>query len=154
MPEPDADLPVFLDPDSPEGRARLDARQAVRTALGSDASDDRATRLHLTTDAEVWASEFMDVLDGLDGRIDGATVCAWFANAIETGRQAGRRPDRRVAPAEALGRVLSILSAAEPGSHPAAILGQIADMLIEQGYGHPVQVPGSAMKRFVADPAE
>lgn len=57
-----------------------------------------------TTDAEVWATEFCRIFVGRPvwsqeqlGRsasedvLDEGTMLAWFASAIETGRQAGRR---------------------------------------------------------------
>lgn len=62
--------------------------------------DKRAAKLLLTTDAQVWAKEFMEVVEekqlengeyGLPLVVDESMMIAWFANAIETGRSAGRR---------------------------------------------------------------
>lgn len=53
--------------------------------------------LNDTTDAMVWAEEFCRIFDGRtisaeEGvGIDLGTMLAWFANAIETGRNAGRK---------------------------------------------------------------
>lgn len=44
-----------------------------------------------TTDARVWASEFMERFADRRDEIDESLMLAWFANAIETGRAAGRR---------------------------------------------------------------
>ena len=45
-----------------------------------------------TTDAMVWAQEFVRIFNGASigaGMVDEGTMIAWFANAIETGRSAG-----------------------------------------------------------------
>lgn len=57
-----------------------------------------------TTSAEVWAEEFCRIFDGriitsiegppgplADRSIDPGSMLAWFAGAIETGRNAGRK---------------------------------------------------------------
>lgn len=47
-----------------------------------------------TTDAQVWARAFMERFGGLtvgEGTVDEGTMIGWFANAIETGREAGRK---------------------------------------------------------------
>jgi len=51
-----------------------------------------------TTDAQVWAAEFVRIFAGkeireheAEGAVDEGTMIAWFANAIETGRSAGRK---------------------------------------------------------------
>jgi hypothetical protein len=48
-----------------------------------------------STDAEVWAAEFVDTFRGQmvvdSGRLDTATIAGWFANAIEAGRRSGRQ---------------------------------------------------------------
>lgn len=49
--------------------------------------DVNVDRLHATTDAEVWAAEFAKVRP----EVDRGLMVGWFANAIETGRDAGRR---------------------------------------------------------------
>jgi len=55
-------------------------------------SDEVARMLSNTTDARMWAWEFLDVIEsGVD--IDEALMVGWFANAIETGRAAGRREE-------------------------------------------------------------
>jgi hypothetical protein len=46
-----------------------------------------AKLLHSTTDAAVWAAEFMKIAPEVD---EGAMI-GWFANAIENGRDAGRK---------------------------------------------------------------
>jgi hypothetical protein len=43
-----------------------------------------------TTDASVWASEFMRMFSQRLNEIDEGLMIAWFANAIETGRDAGK----------------------------------------------------------------
>lgn len=50
----------------------------------SDRVDEK--RLRGTTDASVWAEEFKKVYPDADR----GTMIGWFANAIETGRDAGR----------------------------------------------------------------
>ena len=57
--------------------------------------------LNDTTDARIWAEEFCRIFNDLlvwgDGPDDGrpivneGTMISWFANAIETGRNAGRK---------------------------------------------------------------
>lgn len=42
-----------------------------------------------TTDARVWAKEFMLLFGETKENIDEGLMIAWFANAIETGRSAG-----------------------------------------------------------------
>lgn len=59
------------------------------------------TTLNDTTDAMVWAEEFCRIFNGhilrenawadLEGEVTVGTMVTWFANAIETGRNAGRR---------------------------------------------------------------
>lgn len=44
--------------------------------------------LQSTTDAMVWAEEFVRMHGG-----DVALMLTWFANAIEVGRSAGQRPE-------------------------------------------------------------
>jgi hypothetical protein len=47
-----------------------------------------------TTDAEIWAAEFVRIFNGASigaGLVDEGTMLTWFANAIETGRDAGRK---------------------------------------------------------------
>lgn len=46
--------------------------------------------LHDTTDAQVWAREFMRTVIDNGALIDEGFMLGWFANAIETGRDAGR----------------------------------------------------------------
>lgn len=49
-----------------------------------------ARRLHATTDAAVWAEEFPRIYQ--DGVVlDFGLMIGWFANAIEVGRDAGKR---------------------------------------------------------------
>ena len=53
--------------------------------------DTTEKRLHTTTDAAVWAEEFMNIANKLEIKgIDEGWMIGWFANAIETGRQFGR----------------------------------------------------------------
>lgn len=51
-----------------------------------------------TTDASVWTQEFCRIFQGrsiggpvVTGDVDEGTMMTWFANAIETGRSAGRK---------------------------------------------------------------
>lgn len=65
-------------------------------------ADELAIKLHNTTDAQVWAQEFvkqythaLSTNEGHEGVTQGDdwldTVRGWFANAIEIGRDAGYR---------------------------------------------------------------
>jgi hypothetical protein len=54
-----------------------------------DENDPVAAKLHGTTDAQVWAQEFVRLHGGDEGLMIG-----WFANAIETGRGAQRESER------------------------------------------------------------
>lgn len=66
----------------------------------TDTYDPLAAKLHSTTDAHVWAEEFVRLFDRrlvVRGNftagtffVDEGTILGWFANAIETGRTAGR----------------------------------------------------------------
>jgi hypothetical protein len=51
----------------------------------------RETDLLSTTDAQTWAQEFLDRFGERLEDIDEGLMIAWFANAIETGREAGRQ---------------------------------------------------------------
>ena len=51
--------------------------------------DEVVAKLLSTTDAQVWAQEFMKVYDDLVIVIDEGLMIGWFANAIEVGRAAG-----------------------------------------------------------------
>ena len=51
-------------------------------------TDTLGRRLLSTTDAAVWADEYVKLYGG-----DWGLMVAWFANAIETGRAAGRDDD-------------------------------------------------------------
>lgn len=53
--------------------------------MGADGADLLALKLHSTTDAEVWADEFMRINGARLGEIDRYLMITWFANAIETG---------------------------------------------------------------------
>jgi hypothetical protein len=44
--------------------------------------------LHATTDAQVWAREFMRIFGERREDIDESLMISWFANAIQTGRKA------------------------------------------------------------------
>lgn len=62
--------------------------------------DPVVERLHATTDAKIWAEEFMRVVgdmvaDGhsVDHPLTEGFMIGWFANAIETGRAVGARVD-------------------------------------------------------------
>jgi diacylglycerol kinase family enzyme len=54
-----------------------------------------ATDLHATTDARAWAQEWCRIAREISARgddlIDEGWMIGWFANAIEMGRDAGRR---------------------------------------------------------------
>jgi len=52
--------------------------------------DEHLRRLYATTDAEVWAEEFIGALDS-GAVVDFGLMVGWFANAIEVGRLAGKR---------------------------------------------------------------
>lgn len=47
-------------------------------------------KLQNTTDASVWTDEFMRLVEA-GMVIDWGTMVGWFANAIEVGREAGRK---------------------------------------------------------------
>jgi hypothetical protein len=51
-------------------------------------AQELARELLATTDAREWARGFLGVFP--DCGVDEGTLIAWFANAIETGRNAGR----------------------------------------------------------------
>lgn len=71
-------------------------------------------RLYATTDAQVWAEEFMLAFGWRQHQIDEDLMVTWFANAIETGRQAGeRRVEHLVAENERLS--LALIEARNPG---------------------------------------
>jgi hypothetical protein len=53
-------------------------------------SDTTALDLSNTTDAQEWAQAFMGIFGDRRDDIDEGLMIAWFANAIETGREAGR----------------------------------------------------------------
>jgi hypothetical protein len=63
--------------------------------MEEDMTDLHATtkKLHSTTQASVWAEEFMRVVvdDTQQGTVDEHTMLVWFANAIEVGRTAGQQ---------------------------------------------------------------
>ena len=50
--------------------------------------------LHSTTDAKIWAKRFIEAIESnvntADPHDEGFMI-GWFANAIETGREAGRK---------------------------------------------------------------
>lgn len=50
-----------------------------------------AKKLLATTDAQTWAREFMSLFGKRKDDIDEGLMIGWFANAIETGRDAGQR---------------------------------------------------------------
>jgi len=56
--------------------------------IRDDGVDSIAKMLTNTTDASVWAQAFMTQFGG--AAPDEYTMLTWFANAIETGRAAGR----------------------------------------------------------------
>lgn len=53
------------------------------------AAAETASKLNSTTDAHIWASEFIRLCKLHSWVIDYSLVLGWFANAIETGRSAG-----------------------------------------------------------------
>lgn len=60
-----------------------------------DDEQEVVKRLHATTDAAVWAEEFNRTLYVLGkDRLDEGWLIGWFANAIEVGRDAGKRATR------------------------------------------------------------
>lgn len=65
---------------------------AEREVLESKAED---TPLHIklsqTTDAQVWAKEFLKVLEEKQPKLDEGFMIAWFANAIETAKDIERQ---------------------------------------------------------------
>ncbi len=58
--------------------------------------DDKVERLYATTDAQVWAQEFMDVVNG-GADVDEALMIGWFANAMATAERhtLDAHPERR-----------------------------------------------------------
>jgi hypothetical protein len=62
------------------------AEEVVRLCDEEAMAEVDEARLLATTRADVWADEFAKVSD-----IDRDLMITWFANAIEVGRQAGRR---------------------------------------------------------------
>lgn len=56
------------------------------------AAESVAAKLHATTDASVWAREFVRIVVETEPgvTVDFGLMVGWFANAIETGRAAGR----------------------------------------------------------------
>jgi hypothetical protein len=57
-----------------------------------DNDSAQVRRLHATTDAAVWAAEFMALFGSRLEDIDEGLMIGWFANAIEVGRAAGEKP--------------------------------------------------------------
>jgi hypothetical protein len=59
----------------------------------ADEIDEVGKRLINTTDAVVWAEEFCRIFDGkfVNTDVGQDVMLTWFANAIETGRNAGRK---------------------------------------------------------------
>lgn len=71
-------------------------REVARTGEGKvDSAGAMALRLYQTTDAQVWAKEFMAVIEGEGGdrraTFDEGFVIGWFANAIENAKDHERR---------------------------------------------------------------
>ena len=56
--------------------------------------DALAHKLHNTTDGQIWAQEFMRVVES-GVTVDEGLMLGWFANAIETGRSAGHAAAQR-----------------------------------------------------------
>lgn len=56
----------------------------------TDTGDSIGKRLINSTDAQLWAHLFEEQFGGGDCP-DEATMLTWFANALETGRNAGRK---------------------------------------------------------------
>lgn len=86
--------------------ATSDVANPASAAISSDKegkAQEQVKRLHATTDAQVWAQEFNDVLARqYNLRVDEGWLIGWFANAIEVGRDAGKRS----ADLSARGRIL------------------------------------------------
>jgi hypothetical protein len=95
---------------------------ADEAEMGYDNTGDPiAKKLLATTDAQVWAEAFKGQFG--DASPDVYTMLTWFANAIETGRNAGSA-DQRAALGEIRGacaaasRILSPHTGEEPGQVP------------------------------------
>lgn len=56
-----------------------------------------ATELLQTTDAEVWADEFMRLFGDRPEVIDKGLMIGWFANAMAAQEMAGTKKERRLA---------------------------------------------------------
>lgn len=135
---------------------------------------DRTAELHATTDAAVWARVFEEVMafHSPDGVPAEDVMLGWFANAIETGRQAGARDARaesppanqfelladgcdrhgRQPPGFVLDKILAALASPEPpekeGRTAGELIDRVATVLIDHGYGHTEYDP----VRFIPDP--
>lgn len=95
--------------------------------------DPAGAQLLSTTDAMVWAGEAMRLFpDGMPP--DKALLLAWFANAIETGREAGRRPLTRlcedVAHAHLAGSTTAMLRAAGLWAQAVMVEGEPSAELV------------------------
>lgn len=53
---------------------------------------NKIAKIHTTTDATVWADEFLKIYPVM--KFARGTIISWFANAIETGRTAGIKDER------------------------------------------------------------
>jgi hypothetical protein len=53
--------------------------------------NDLEALTYMGTDGRKWAEEFCKIAKDHGHRIDEGWVIGWFANAIEAGREAGRR---------------------------------------------------------------
>jgi hypothetical protein len=69
----------------------------VQEIDGDKTEDDRVTTLLSTTDARIWAREFIEVQSS-GVSVDEDLMIGWFATAIEVGRIAGERNDHKEDP--------------------------------------------------------
>lgn len=76
----------------PESTANTEAATQLRAiAVDRLRAQQREARLRNTTDAHVWANEFMEVHHANPLPLHTGDMIGWFANAIEVGRDAGRK---------------------------------------------------------------
>jgi hypothetical protein len=96
--------------------------------------DDTTRKLLSTTDATVWAREFVDRFVVLDDAIDEGLMISWFANAIEVGRSAGHQSCQD--------REAKLAEIAELHRQPAAVVGLTRALVIFEDTRHILGIQG------------
>lgn len=86
-------------------------------------------KLLATTDASVWTDEFMTEFGDRKDDIDWGLMVGWFANAIETGRNARPRPSPEV-----IAGMISTLEFTPSQEHPAECL-PLAETIVREVFG-------------------